>query len=190
MRALLEPVGCQVEQQADHNIPSPPEDGATFLENALIKARTVAAATGLPALADDSGLVVPALGGAPGIYSARYAGEPSNDHANNMKLVADLAGVEDRSAYFYCALVFLRDEHDPTPLIATGAWHGSILDEPRGEAGFGYDPHFLVAGRTLTSAELPRDEKNRLSHRGQAMQQLASQLDRVLSTPAQHARDK
>lgn len=174
--ALLGDLGLALESQADHEVPSPVEDGLTFIENALIKARAVARATTLPAIADDSGIVVPVLNGAPGIYSARYAGEHGDDLANNAKLVADLADIADRRAYFYCAMCFVEHADDPTPLIATAAWHGEFIDEPRGEGGFGYDPHFLVAGREQTSAELPREEKNALSHRGQACGTLADML--------------
>jgi XTP/dITP diphosphohydrolase len=146
----------------------PAETGATFIENALIKARAVAAATGLAALADDSGLVVPALDGAPGIYSARYAGQQGDDVANNQKLLEALKEEEQRQAFFYCAITLLRHHQDPTPIIATAAWHGEILNTPRGEQGFGYDPLFFIKDLNKTSAELPRELKNRLSHRGQA----------------------
>ncbi|MEM9621706.1 MAG: non-canonical purine NTP pyrophosphatase, partial [Pseudomonadota bacterium] len=132
LRALLTDVGWQLESQADHQVAAVPEDGLTFVENALLKARGVCAATRLPAIADDSGLVVPALNGAPGIYSARYAGQHGDDHANNQKLLKALTGVQDRRAYFFCAMVFLLNADDPTPIIATAAWHGSILEAPRG----------------------------------------------------------
>ncbi len=158
------------------NFEMPEETGTTFIENALIKARSVAAATGSAALADDSGLVVPALGGAPGIYSARYAGKQGDDAANNQKLLHALAGKERREAYFYCAITLLRHDQDPTPIIATAAWHGRILNTPRGEQGFGYDPLFLVAELNRTSAELPRELKNRLSHRGQATAALLQEI--------------
>jgi len=158
------------------NFEMPEETGATFIENALIKARAVAAATGSAALADDSGLVVPALGGAPGIYSARYAGKQGNDAANNQKLIEALKSIERREAFFYCAITLLRHDRDPTPVIATAAWHGEILNAPRGAQGFGYDPLFLVTGLDKTSAELPRDLKNRLSHRGQATATLLQEI--------------
>ncbi|XOV83747.1 MAG: RdgB/HAM1 family non-canonical purine NTP pyrophosphatase [bacterium] len=154
----------------------PAETGTTFIENALIKAHAVAQATGCAALADDSGLVVPALNGAPGIYSARYAGRHGDDAANNRKLIEALAGKSLRKAYFYCAIVLLRNSQDPTPIIATAAWHGEILDTPRGEQGFGYDPLFWLADLNMTSAELPRDLKNRLSHRGQATAALLQEI--------------
>lgn len=173
---LLAPLGLMLKSQAEFDIPSADETGLTFLENALIKARSVAAATKLPAIADDSGLVVPALNGAPGIYSARYAGAEATDADNNAKLVAALQSQTDRRAYFYCALVYLRYADDPTPMVATAAWHGEIIDEPRGQGGFGYDPHFWVPERGCTSAELPRLQKNAISHRGQAM---SSMLDLI-----------
>jgi XTP/dITP diphosphohydrolase len=188
LNTLLSPLSLSLESQQAHDVPSPPETGTTFIENAIIKARTVAAATGLAALADDSGLVVPALDGAPGIYSARYASRDTSDsfeeeagigkdHANNQKLIAKLQGVSDRTAYFYCAIVFLRHAIDPTPLIATAAWHGQIVDEPRGDHGFGYDPHFYVAEFDKTSAELPRETKNAISHRGLAIGKLIVELN-------------
>lgn len=154
----------------------PEETGTTFIENALIKAREVAAATGLAALADDSGLVVPSLDGAPGIYSARYAGKHGDDAANNQKLIEALTGKEQRQAYFYCAITLLRHDRDPTPIIATAAWHGEILHSPRGEQGFGYDPLFFIKDFNKTSAELPRELKNRLSHRGQATATLLQEI--------------
>ena len=145
MRPMLANVGFNLVNQSDTDIPSPVEDGATFVENALIKARAVSAATDLPSIADDSGLVVSALGGAPGIFSARYAGETATDADNNARLLRELAPHADRRAFFFCCMVFLRSAQDPTPLIATGQWHGEILTEPRGSGGFGYDPLFWVA---------------------------------------------
>jgi XTP/dITP diphosphohydrolase len=188
LSTLLAPLNLSLESQQQHDVPSPPETGTTFIENAIIKARAVAEATNLPALADDSGLVVPALSGAPGIYSARYSSEMldpptsnneqgiSRDDANNRKLIAELQGVADRAAYFYCAIVFFRHALDPTPLFATAAWHGEIVDEPRGSQGFGYDPHFYVDQFGKTSAELPRETKNAISHRGQAISKLVTEL--------------
>jgi XTP/dITP diphosphohydrolase len=173
---LLAPLGLMLTSQAEFDIPSADETGLTFLENALIKARSVAAATTLPSIADDSGLVVPALNGAPGIYSARYAGAEATDADNNAKLVTALQSQTDRRAYFYCALVYLRYADDPTPLVATAAWHGEIIDEPRGQGGFGYDPHFWVSETGCTSAELAKQRKNAISHRGQAM---SSMLDLI-----------
>lgn len=181
LQTMLADTGITLLNMSELDIDSPPETGLTFIENALIKARAVSAAADLPAIADDSGLVVPALGGAPGIHSARYAGRHGDDNANNARLIRELSGVTDRRAYFYCALVLLKTADDPTPFITTAAWHGHIVDQPRGAGGFGYDPHFVVEGiggngQPVTSAELPAAEKNRLSHRGQAVRQLVSHL--------------
>ncbi len=179
LQALLAHLPVTLESQAEHGVPSAPETGATFVENAITKARAVAAATGLAALADDSGLVVPALHGAPGIYSARYAGSHGDDAANNRKLVAELRGIEQRHAYFYCAMVFLRHAADPTPILATAAWHGAIVDQAAGNNGFGYDPHFYVPEMGKTSAQLPATVKNQVSHRGQATAKLIEQLTQL-----------
>ena len=176
MQALFAPLGVTLESQANHDVPSPEETGLTFIENAIIKARAISAATGLPAIGDDSGLVVPALGGAPGILSARYAGQHGDDSANNARLVRELDAVEDRSAYFFCTMAFLRHERDPTPLIASAAWHGSIVLDARGTGGFGYDPHFFVPALQCTAAQLDAGRKNAISHRGQASAQLVEQL--------------
>jgi XTP/dITP diphosphohydrolase len=158
------------------DIAAPEETALTFVENALDKARHAATNSGLPAIADDSGLVVPALGGAPGIHSARYAGVHGDDAANNRRLVAELRSITDRRAYFYCALVFMRSPDDPAPEVATAAWHGEIIDVPRGMNGFGYDPHFWLADLGKTSAELESAEKDLLSHRGQAARMLLAAL--------------
>ena len=155
--------------QKDLKVEEAEETGLSFVENALLKARNAAAQTGLPALADDSGLCVNALNGAPGIYSARYAGEGANDADNNAKLVHELAEEEDHSAHFHCALVFVRHAKDPAPIICEGRWPGEIIDNARGGNGFGYDPHFYVPALDKTAAELPPEDKNRLSHRGQAV---------------------
>lgn len=176
LAAALGGLGWQLVAQSDLGIGSVPETASTFVENALAKARNAAAASALPAIGDDSGLVVPALGGAPGIYSARYAGDHADDAANNAKLVRALATVQDRSAYFFCALAHLTAADDPVPTIATARWPGSILATPRGKQGFGYDPYFFVAERGKTAAELSLAEKNRLSHRGQACRRLAALL--------------
>lgn len=178
LREIFAELDVELISQADLDIPSAPEESSTFVENALGKARFVAKASGLPALADDSGLVVPALMGAPGIDSALYAGTHGDDRANNRKLIDELRNVGERSAFFFCALTFLLHEHDPTPLIATGRWHGSIVDEPRGEQGFGYDPHFKVRGLEVTAAQLAKAEKNQISHRGLAAQALLDQWPR------------
>jgi XTP/dITP diphosphohydrolase len=173
---LLAPFDFEVLPQAAFNVPEADEPHVTFVENAIAKARHAAQLTGLPALADDSGLCVTALGGAPGVYSARYGGEPRSDARNNAKLLADLAGVADRRAHYVAVLVLTRSASDPQPIIAEGEWHGEIIDAPRGAGGFGYDPHFLVPGTGLTVAELPHEEKNRCSHRGQALAQLLARL--------------
>jgi XTP/dITP diphosphohydrolase len=173
---LLSPLGIKVIAQADLNIPDAEEPHATFVENALAKARHASQIAHLPALADDSGVCVDALAGAPGVHSARYAGEPKSDARNNAKLVAALAGVANRRAHYYCMLVLTRHADDPEPILAEGRWFGEIVDVPRGAGGFGYDPHFLDLPTGLTGAELPLEQKNRVSHRGQAMQALPAQL--------------
>lgn len=178
LRALLEPAGMHVVSQDAFGVEPPEETGLTFVENALIKARAACAATGLPALADDSGVVVDALGGAPGIRSARFAGDGASDADNLARLLDALAGVEppDRGAAFVCALVYLRHAHDPCPIVCEGVWRGRILDAPRGDGGFGYDPVFFVETLGRTAAELSRVEKNAVSHRGQALAQLLGKL--------------
>ena len=176
--AMLAPLGWAVRAQDEWNLAEAVEDGLTFVENALLKARHAAAHTGLPALADDSGLVVDALHGAPGIFSARYAGAGADDAANNRKLLDALTGLGParRTAHFYCAMVLLRHPQDPAPLVATGAWHGRIADQPAGAGGFGYDPLFWVDSHHCTAAELAPEVKNALSHRGQAVARLVAQL--------------
>ena len=176
LNALLAPLGFEVIPQGQLGIPEAEEPHATFVENALAKARHAAQHSGLPALADDSGLCVRALGGAPGVISARYAGEPKSDARNNEKLLADLAGQTDRRAHFVSCLVLCRAADDPQPLIAEGEWHGEILPALKGEGGFGYDPLFFVPEFGQTAAELDADTKNRVSHRGQAMQKLIERL--------------
>lgn len=180
MRRLLEPLGLELDNQTDTDIPSPVEDGQTFVENALIKARAVSLASSTPAIADDSGLVVPALDGRPGIYSSRFAHMDASDAENNSELLTRLANQESRAAYFFCCMVFLRHAQDPTPIIAYGQWWGEILREPQGEGGFGYDPLFYVADESRSAAQLPAQTKNRLSHRGQASQHLIAQLSKSL----------
>ncbi|MFN2329197.1 MAG: RdgB/HAM1 family non-canonical purine NTP pyrophosphatase [Chromatocurvus sp.] len=164
----LAPLALELITQDSLGVPEVAETGVTFVENALIKARNASRHTGLPAIADDSGLEVSALHGAPGVHSARYSGE--GDAGNNAKLLRALAAVDDpaRHARFYCALVLLRHADDPTPVIALGSWHGRILRERRGEGGFGYDPLFWVESHQCSAAELQREEKNRISHRGKA----------------------
>lgn len=182
MRSMLEGLGIQLINQSDTDIPSAVEDGETFVENALIKARAVSQATGLPCIADDSGLVVPSLGGAPGIFSARYAGADASDEANNAQLLKALTHSDDRSAYFYCCMVFLTHAEDPMPLIATGQWQGEILEKPVGQDGFGYDPLFFVAELGKSAAELPKATKNKISHRGQACAALLGSLQARLAS--------
>ncbi len=174
---LLAPLGIDVVPQAELAIPDAPEPHVTFVENALAKARHASALAQLPALADDSGVCVAALGGAPGVHSARYAGDERSDAANNQKLVRELRGVADRRAHYYCVLVLVRHALDPEPLIAEGVWRGTIIDEPRGSGGFGYDPHFLDADSGRTGAELDLEAKNARSHRGHAIRALVARLD-------------
>lgn len=173
---LLAPLGLEVLPQSTFGVPPIDEPFPGFVENALHKARHAARHTGLPALADDSGLCVAALGGEPGVHSARYAGEPKSDPRNNALLLERLAGVTDRRAYFYCTLVLVRSADDPRPLIADGEWHGQILLAPQGQAGFGYDPLFLDPELGQTAAELDEALKNTLSHRGAAMRHLLDRL--------------
>ncbi|HTA65186.1 MAG TPA: RdgB/HAM1 family non-canonical purine NTP pyrophosphatase, partial [Xanthomonadaceae bacterium] len=178
LRELLSPAGHELVAQSELGVDDAEETGSTFIENALLKARHATRITGLPALADDSGLVVGALGGAPGLRSARYAGAHGNDTANNALLLErmrDLAG-DARAAHFYCVLVMLRGEDDPQPLIAEGIWQGRILDAPRGVNGFGYDPLFLPDGYGISSAELDPAAKNNTSHRGRALAALRERL--------------
>ena len=182
-RRLLAPLSIDVLAQADLGIAEAEEPHITFVENALAKARHASAHARLPALADDSGVCVAALGGAPGVQSARYAGEPKSDARNNARLIAALQGVADRRAHYYCVLVLLRHAEDPEPLIAEGAWHGSIVDTPRGDGGFGYDPHFVDATTGRTGAELPLEQKNTLSHRGKAMRALLARLAEQRAMP-------
>jgi XTP/dITP diphosphohydrolase len=175
-RRLLAPLGVEVVVQSELGIAEADEPHATFVENALAKARHASRLAGLPALADDSGICVDALSGAPGVQSARYAGEPRSDRRNNEKLVADLAGVADRHAHYTCVLALMRHAEDPEPILAEGRWDGEIVDTPRGSGGFGYDPHFLDLETGLTGAELPPAEKNERSHRGKAMRALLARL--------------
>nr|WP_314860596.1 RdgB/HAM1 family non-canonical purine NTP pyrophosphatase [uncultured Undibacterium sp.] len=175
-RQILAPLEIELIAQASLDIPDAPEPFFTFVENALAKARHAAHLSGLPAIADDSGICVNALCGAPGVYSARYAGEPKSDQRNNQKLVEALQEAEDRSAYYYCVLVYVRSEHDPQPVIADGRWSGQIIDVARGSEGFGYDPYFYLPEFQQTVAELNAEQKNALSHRAQALQELLKKL--------------
>ncbi len=177
---LLATVDFEVVPQAQLGVSEAEEPHCTFVENALAKARHAARHTGLPALADDSGLCVAALGGAPGVYSARYAGEPKSDARNNEKLIASLKDITDRRAHYVAVLVFVRHAGDPQPVIAEGEWHGEIVDVPHGESGFGYDPYFYVPAFNATVAELAHEQKNAHSHRGQALAQLIQHIKRGL----------
>jgi len=180
LQALLGPLGIEAVAQSQLGIAEADEPHDTFLENALAKARHASRMAGLPALADDSGLCVPALGGQPGVHSAYYAGPEGSraerDARNNAKLATTLADAPDRSAFYYCVLVLVRLATDPTPVVAEGAWNGEIVLEPRGSGGFGYDPYFLPWGSTRTAAELVAEEKNRVSHRALAAAALVRRL--------------
>lgn len=178
MRELLGDLDIELVAQAGLGIADAEETASTFVENAILKARHASRQSGLPALGDDSGLCVDILGGAPGLHSARYAGEHGNSTANIDRLLAALDGIpqEQRTAHFVCVVVLLRHAEDPAPLIAQGRWHGRILDAPRGNNGFGYDPVFFDPQRSRSAAELGAAEKNRVSHRGQALRQLRSLL--------------
>jgi XTP/dITP diphosphohydrolase len=175
-RHLLAPLGWDVVSQAELSVSSAEEPHPTFLENALAKARHASAATRLPALADDSGICAAALDGAPGVLSARFAGEPSDDRRNNEELLRRLAAANDRRAHYTCVLAAVRSADDPEPLIADARWHGEVLLQSRGSGGFGYDPLFLLPELGKTAAELDPAEKNRISHRGQAMAELARKM--------------
>ena len=176
-RFLLQPLGIEVLTQAQLGIEEAEEPHFTFIENALVKARHVSRLSNLPALADDSGICVTALGGAPGVLSARYAGDnPKSDERNNEKLLQDMRGVTDRRAHYYCVLVLLHHADDPQPLIAEGEWHGEIAMQPVGEGGFGYDPLFWLPGLGKTSAQLEREQKHAISHRGKALRVLLEKL--------------
>jgi XTP/dITP diphosphohydrolase len=174
--ALLAPLGVTVIPQGQLNVPECPEPHYTFLENALEKARHASHVTGLPALADDSGICVEALGGKPGVLSARYAGEPKSDERNNAKLIEKLQGKDNRRAWYYCVLVLVRHADDPQPLVADGMWLGEVQDNAAGEGGFGYDPYFFLPEFGCTVAQLAAEDKNRVSHRGKAMQAMLSKL--------------
>jgi XTP/dITP diphosphohydrolase len=180
IRDMLAGLDLEIVSQREFGIGDAEETGLTFVENAILKARHASAASGLPAIADDSGIEVDALKGAPGIYSSRYAGPNATDADNNRKLLDALVGLSDeqRSARFQCVVVYLRHSGDPTPVICQGTWEGRILETPQGANGFGYDPLFLVPEAGCASAELPAEHKNRLSHRGQALRKLVEVLGR------------
>lgn len=178
LQQLLAPLGWEVLPQSEFDVPEADETGLSFVENAIIKARNACHYTGLPALADDSGIEVDALKGAPGIRSARFAGEHGNDGANNALLIQQLQGVpeDERSARYQALLVFMQHAADPTPIICQGSWEGRIIDTPRGDNGFGYDPHFYLPELDKTAAELDAASKNAISHRGRALAQLLERL--------------
>ena len=176
IRGLLEPLGIVAVPQSEFAVPEAEEPYPTFIENALAKARHASRLTKLPALADDSGICVNALGGNPGVLSARYAGEPRSDERNNQKLVDALKGQANRKAHYYCVMVLVRSPEDPQPIIADGAWQGEIQFNPRGEGGFGYDPHFYLPDLGKTAAELSMGQKNRISHRGKALARLVERV--------------
>jgi len=178
IQAMLADTGIEILPQSQFNVTEVDETGLTFVENALLKAREAARVSGLPAIADDSGLEVDALDGQPGIYSSRFAGQPGNDAANNAKLLEALKDVPDaqRTARFQCVIVYLRHAQDPVPFIAQGSWEGRILHAPAGNGGFGYDPLFFVPEEGCASAELPAGRKNQISHRARALQQLVNYL--------------
>ena len=175
-QALLAPLNFQVIPQGELGIPSAEEPHFTFVENALAKARQASAASGLPALADDSGICAHALNGQPGVLSARFAGEQGDDAANNRKLIQDLKEQADRGAHYVCALVFVNSANDPEPIIVQTRWYGQIVDEAAGSNGFGYDPYFFLPDQKCTAAELEPEKKNSISHRGQALRELIAQL--------------
>ena len=173
---LLQPLGIEVLTQVQLGIAEAEEPHFTFIENALAKARHVSRLSGLPALADDSGICVDALNGAPGVYSARFAGEPKSDQRNNEKLIEVLQGHANRKAHYYCVIVLVRYPEDPQPIIAEGAMHGEIIDTPRGDGGFGYDPYFLLPEYGQTGAEISMEVKNKISHRGKALAALVEKI--------------
>ncbi len=179
---MLEPLGFEIVPQSQLGIPEAEEPHATFVENALAKARHASRLARMPAFADDSGICVSALGGEPGVHSARYAGgeagesREAQDERNNRKLLSELAGSRDREAHYYCVIVLLRNAEDPEPLIAEGRWHGEVVAEPRGANGFGYDPYFYLPHLNRTAAELEPEVKNGVSHRGQALRELVARL--------------
>jgi XTP/dITP diphosphohydrolase len=170
------PLGIEILPQSQFKVSEVDEPHRTFIENAIVKARHACERTGLPSLADDSGICVNALNGQPGVLSARYSGEPKSDERNNLKLIDALRSQADRRAHYYCVMVLLRHAEDPQPIIADASWHGEIVPDKRGDGGFGYDPHFYLPDLGKTAAELPMEQKNRISHRGQALARLLSRL--------------
>ncbi len=176
LEALLAPLGMEIVPQSSLRVAEADEPHGTFVENALAKARNASRRTKLPALADDSGICVPVLGGEPGVHSARFAGEPRSDARNNEKLVETLADKDNWRAHYCCVIVLMRHPDDPEPVIAEGSWAGEIVAEPRGANGFGYDPHFFLRDLGKTAAELDPGEKNLVSHRGKALRRLLAKL--------------
>jgi XTP/dITP diphosphohydrolase len=185
--SLLAPFGFDLVSQSTLGLQAPPETGTTFAENALLKARHAAAMTNLPALADDSGIEVDALGGRPGIYSARYAGEGASDQANLRKMLDEMREIpaSQRTARYQCVIAFVTTATDSAPILATGTWEGTLISEPKGLGGFGYDPIFVPSGLDRTAAELGAGEKNSLSHRGQALRALVTELQNRRKSPIQ-----
>ena len=173
---LLAPLEIEVMTQSQFDVDEVDEPHQTFIENALAKARHASYCSNLPALADDSGICVNALDGAPGVNSARFAGEPRSDVRNNLQLIEALHSITDRHAYYYCVIVLMRHANDPQPIIVDGSWHGEIVEQPRGTGGFGYDPYFYLPELDKTSAELSAQQKNKISHRGQALAKLVKIL--------------
>lgn len=179
LEVLLAPLGIEAVPQHALGVPDADEPFSTFIENAIAKARNAACHTGLPALADDSGILADALGGAPGVHSARFAGDPRSDERNNEKLVRLLRATSNRAAHYYCVIAVVRSAADPQPLIAEGEWSGEVIFEPRGSGGFGYDPYFFLTELGKTAAELEMDEKNKISHRGKALACLIERLGKL-----------
>ena len=179
INALLSPLAIEVLPQSSFDVPETSEPFGTFVENALLKARHASQHTGLPALADDSGICVNALNGNPGVQSARFAGEPRSDARNNQKLIEALQDEADKSAYYYCIIVLVRHPEDPQPIIVDGAWHGEIILQPKGGGGFGYDPYFYLPELGKTAAELPAEQKNIISHRGKALAKLVQSMKQM-----------
>ena len=179
INALLSPLAIEVLPQSSFDVPEVSEPFCTFVENALLKARHASQHTGLPALADDSGICVNALNGNPGVQSARFAGEPRSDTRNNQKLIETLADEMDRSAYYYCIIVLVRHPDDPQPIIVDGSWHGEIIMQPKGDGGFGYDPYFYLPELGKAAAELSAEQKNTISHRGKALAKLVQSMKQM-----------
>ena len=184
LQTLLAQLGLTLLSQAELDIAGAAETGTTFVENAILKARHVCELSGQASIADDSGLVVTALNGEPGVYSARFAGPDANDTANNRKLLATMTNVAERRAYFFCCMVYMRSASDPAPIVAYGSWQGEILTVEQGSGGFGYDPIFLDSASNMSAAELPADMKNKVSHRGKAAAVLLENLRKELANVA------